>query len=187
MRFDWNTFQIVQQLLFVTKVGAPLCPEIWRFLSVWESSESRIGLVPTGGLCYWLTTPMWKTLSLDKLRTFISITYVLLIYTTLSRIAIMDEDCHENPDNTVADLLGPTQITLATKAPNPDEALSKEVQRLVPTASILSGLSLGCICVVSDVFGVIGGGQGMLLASSIIYKGYELWVKERKALSDKDS
>ena len=167
-----------------------LCPEIWAkwfwFFGVWEVSNSEIEWVPIGGLCYWLTTPTWQTLSVDRLRTFVSITYVLLTCATLSRMAIMDEDCEENPDNTIADLLGPTQITLATKAPNPDQALSKEVHRLVPAASILSGLALGCISVASDVFGVIGGGQGMLVASNIIYRGYELWLKEQKALSEKD-
>jgi preprotein translocase subunit SecY len=65
--------------------------------------------------------------------------------------------------------------------PNPNEELKREVRRLVPTASILGGLALGCICVTSDVFGVIGGGQGMLVTTNIIYKGYELWLKEQGA------
>ena len=111
--------------------------------------------------------------------------YTFDMRNALTRMAIMDEDCEENPDNTIADLLGPTQITLATKAPNPDQALRKEVHGLVPAASILSGLALGCISVASDMFGVIGGRQGMLVASNIIYRGYELWLKEQKALSEK--
>ena len=64
---------------------------------------------------------------------------------------------------------------------NPDEALKREVRRLDPTASILGALALGYICVTSDVFGVIGGGQGMLVTMNIIYKGYELWLKEQGA------
>jgi len=83
----------------------------------------------------------------------------------------------------IKDLLGPTQIILATMDRNTDEALRIEVRRLVPIASILGGVALGCICVTSDVFGVIGGRPGMLLTTSIIYKGYELWLKEQGAFS----
>jgi len=39
-------------------------------------------------------------------------------------------------------------------------------------------MRLGCICVVSDIVGVIGGGQGMLLATNIIYSYYETGLKE---------
>ena len=178
---------MVHQILFVTQLGTILSPEIWekwfRFLGTWEMDESKYEFGPVTGLCYWLTPPTWRTLLADRLRTFVYITYVLLTCALLSRWAISDEDCEENPENVIADLLGPTQITLAIMGPNPDEALKREVRRLVPTASILGGLALGCICVTSDVFGVIGGGQGMLVTTNIIYKGYELWLKEQGAFS----
>jgi preprotein translocase subunit SecY len=140
--------------------------------------------VPVAGLSYWLSPPTWRTLLTDQFRSFVYITYVLLTCATLSRLAIGDEECEENPDNVTADLLGPTQVTFASiTIPNPDAALKKEIQRLIPAASVLGGLVLGCIFVASDVFGVIGGGQGMLVTTSILYKGYEMWLKERKAFT----
>jgi protein transport protein SEC61 subunit alpha len=178
---------MVHQILFITQLGTIFSPEMWEkwfwFLGTWEMHEVKAEFVPVTGLCYWLTPPTWRTLSADRLRTFVYITYVLLTCALFSRWAISNEDCDENPENVIADLLGPTQITLATLYRNPDEALKREVRRLVPTASILGGLALGCICVTSDVFGVIGGGQGMLVATSIIYKGYELWLKEQGGFS----
>ena len=168
------------------QLAAILVPEIWLkwfwFLSVWEIHESKPELVPVSGFCYWLTPPTWRTLLTDPFRSFIYITSVLLTCALISRLSINNEDCEENPDNVTADLLGPTQVTLATvTASNPDEALRKEVQRLVPAASILGGLIMGCMYVVSDVFGVIGGGQGTLIITSILYGGYEMWLKEAKA------
>jgi len=48
---------------------------------------------------------------------------------------------------------------------------------------ILGSLVLGCIYIASDVFGVIESGQGMLVTTSILYKSYEMWLKEWHALS----
>jgi preprotein translocase subunit SecY len=176
----------VHQILFVTQLGTILSPEIWGkwgwFFGVWEMHESHAELVPVTGLCYWLTPPTWRTLSADRPRTFVYITYVPLTFALFSRWAVSGEDCDENPENVIADLLGPTQITLATNG-NRDENLRTEVWWLVPSASIFGGLTLGCVCITIDVFGVIGGGQEMLIATSVIYKGYELWLKEHVAFS----
>lgn len=105
---------------------------------------------------------------------------MLSVCAFLSRWSIRDEDCEENPEKLIQDLLGPTHLTMAgVKGEDSDEALKKEVKRLVPVASILGGLVLGIICVVSEILGVIGGTQGMLIATSIMYSVYESWLKEQ--------
>jgi protein transport protein SEC61 subunit alpha len=71
------------------------------------------------------------------------------------------------------------KVTMAGQKGDTDLALRKELNRVVPVASILGGLVLGFICIVTDILGVIGGGQGMLLATNIIYGYYELGMKER--------
>ena len=48
---------------------------------------------------------------------------MLLTFALFSRWAISGEDCDENPENVIADLLGPTQIILG----NPDKTLRTEV------------------------------------------------------------
>jgi len=106
---------------------------------------------------------------------------MLSVCAILSRWSIRDEDCEENPEKLIQDLLGPTHLTMAgVKGEDSDEALKKEVKRLVPVASTLGGLVLGIICVVSEVLGVIGGAQGMLIATSIMYSAYEAWLKEQR-------
>jgi len=105
---------------------------------------------------------------------------MLSVCAFLSHWSLRDEDCDENPEKLIQDLLGPTHITMAgVKGEDSDEALKKEVKRLVPVASTLGGLVLGTICVVSEILGVIGGAQGMLIATSIMYSVSESWLKER--------
>lgn len=70
------------------------------------------------------------------------------------------------------------ELTMAGQKEDSDLALRQELERVVPVAAILGGLTLGCICIVSDIVGVIGGGQGMLLATNIIYSYYETGLKE---------
>ena len=60
-----------------------------------------------------------------------------------------------------------------------DDALKREVKRLVPVASTLGGMVWGIICVVSEILGVIGGAEGILIATSIMYSAYESWLKEQ--------
>jgi hypothetical protein len=103
--------------------------------------ESQTELVPVTWLCYSLTPPTWRTLSADRLRTFVYITYVLLTFPLFSRWAISGEDCNENPENVIADLLGPTKINPGYNG-EPDETLRTELRRLVSIASILGGWGL---------------------------------------------
>jgi len=105
---------------------------------------------------------------------------MLSVCAFLSRWSIRDEGCEENPQKVIKDLLGPTHLTMAgIREGDPDEALEKEIKRLVPVASTLGGMAWGIICVVSEILGVIGGAQGTLIATSIIYSAYESWLEEQ--------
>jgi protein transport protein SEC61 subunit alpha len=145
-----------------------------------QREESILKFVPISGLTYWLMPPTLSALSTEPFRVFVYFMYILCMCAFLSYKSIRGKDCRENPGNLIEDLLGPTHLTMAgIKQGDSDEALKKEVSRLVPVATILGGLILGMICVVSDMLGVIGGTPGMLISTSIFYNCYELWLKER--------
>jgi preprotein translocase subunit SecY len=90
----------------------------------------------------------------------------------------MKNSDNDNSDTLIEDLLGATHLTMSGVKEDSDLALKKEVGRLVSAATILGGLSLGMICVFSDVVGVIGGAHGILVLSSILYSLSEQWKKE---------
>lgn len=150
------------------------------YLGIFEQHDSKLELIPISGLCYWLTPPTLNTLTFDPFRVFVYIIYMLTACAFLSRISIRFESCEENPQRVIDDLLGPTHLTMAgVREGDSDEALKQEVNKLIPVAAILGGIALGVICVVSDILGVIGGAQGMLVATSIIYSAYDSWLTEQ--------
>ncbi|MFZ8830308.1 MAG: preprotein translocase subunit SecY [Candidatus Aenigmatarchaeota archaeon] len=52
------------------------------------------------------------------------------------------------------------------------------LNKYIPSLSVLGGVFIGVLAVIGDLFGVVGGGTGLLLASMIIYNYYELIKNE---------
>lgn len=53
------------------------------------------------------------------------------------------------------------------------------VRRYIPTAAAFGGLCIGGLSVMADFLGAIGSGTGILLAVTIIYQYFEIFVKEQ--------
>uniref|UniRef100_A0A672MGY7 Uncharacterized protein n=1 Tax=Sinocyclocheilus grahami TaxID=75366 RepID=A0A672MGY7_SINGR len=51
--------------------------------------------------------------------------------------------------------------------------------RYIPTAAAFGGLCIGGLSVMADFLGAIGSGTGILLAVTIIYQYFEIFVKEQ--------
>lgn len=51
--------------------------------------------------------------------------------------------------------------------------------RYIPTAAAFGGLCIGALSVLADFLGAIGSGTGILLAVTIIYQYFEIFVKEQ--------
>ena len=51
--------------------------------------------------------------------------------------------------------------------------------RYIPTAAAFGGLCIGALSVLADFMGAIGSGTGILLAVTIIYQYFEIFVKEQ--------
>lgn len=60
-----------------------------------------------------------------------------------------------------------------------DSSLEKELNRYIPTAATFGGLCIGALSVLADFMGAIGSGTGILLAVTIIYQYFEIFVKEQ--------
>jgi protein transport protein SEC61 subunit alpha len=170
-------------LFFVSQLGYVAFPEFslkwFRYLGQWKQHQFKPDLIPIGGICYWLSPPTPRTISSDPIQAIIYVVFMLFSCTLFSRLSISDPSCEENPDKLTRDLLGPTHLTLAEGCENSDEALKNEIARLVPIAATLGGLTLGSVCVIGDILGTFGGGQGMLVMTSIMYRNYESWLKDR--------
>lgn len=51
--------------------------------------------------------------------------------------------------------------------------------RYIPTAAAFGGLCIGGLSVMADLLGAIGSGTGILLAVTIIYQYFEIFLKEQ--------
>merc|ERR1712186_202942 len=63
-----------------------------------------------------------------------------------------------------------------------DSSLAKELNRYIPTAAAFGGMCIGALTVVADFMGAIGSGTGILLAVTIIYQYFEIFVKEQSEM-----
>ena len=60
-----------------------------------------------------------------------------------------------------------------------DANMVKRLNRYIPTAAAFGGLCIGALSVLADFLGAIGSGTGILLAVTIIYQYFEIFVKEQ--------
>jgi len=58
------------------------------------------------------------------------------------------------------------------------ESLVRVLNRYIPTAAAFGGMCIGALTVVADFLGAVGSGTGILLAVTIIYQYFEMFVKE---------
>ncbi|KII73959.1 Protein transport protein Sec61 subunit alpha [Thelohanellus kitauei] len=63
-----------------------------------------------------------------------------------------------------------------------ETSMIHELNRYIPTAAALGGLLIGALSVFADFIGAIGSGTGILLAVTIIYQYFEIFVKEQAEL-----
>lgn len=60
-----------------------------------------------------------------------------------------------------------------------ETSMIHELNRYIPTAAAFGGLCIGALSVIADFMGAIGSGTGILLAVTIIYQYFEIFVKEQ--------
>ena len=63
-----------------------------------------------------------------------------------------------------------------------EKSLIHELNRYIPTAAAFGGLCIGALSVLADFLGAIGSGTGILLAVTIIYQYFEIFVKEQNEM-----
>ncbi|GMS98572.1 hypothetical protein PENTCL1PPCAC_20747, partial [Pristionchus entomophagus] len=66
-----------------------------------------------------------------------------------------------------------------------EKSMIHELNRYTPTAAAFGGLCIGALSVTADflcLFGAIGSGTGILLAVTISYQYFEIFVKEQQEM-----
>lgn len=129
---------------------------------------------PIGGLCYYLSPP--ETLSHileDPIHAILYIAFMLGSCAFFSKTWI---DVSGSSAKDVAKQLREQNMIMRGHR---ETSMIHELNRYIPTAAAFGGLCIGALSVLADFLGAIGSGTGILLAVTIIYQYFEIFIREQ--------
>jgi len=147
-------------------------------LGVWDASEGGPGRsYPTGGLCYYLSPPeSWKGVIADPMH---AVLYVVFMLGSCAFFSMTWIDVSGSSAKDVSKQLKEQGMVMRGFR---DSSMIHELNRYIPTAAWFGGMCIGALSVMADALGAIGSGTGILLAVTIIYQYFEIFVKEQQEL-----
>uniref|UniRef100_A0A8C6B218 Translocon Sec61/SecY plug domain-containing protein n=1 Tax=Monodon monoceros TaxID=40151 RepID=A0A8C6B218_MONMO len=129
---------------------------------------------PVGGLCYYLSPPeSMGAIFEDPVHVVVYSIFMLGSCAFLSKMWVV-VSCSSAKD--VAEQLKEQQIVMRGHR---DTSVVHELNRCIPIAAAFGNLCIGALSVLADFLGAIGSGTGILLAITIIYQYFEVFVKEQ--------
>ena len=117
--------------------------------------------------------PNLAALLADPIHTIFYLTFILSTCAFFSKTWI---DVSGSSAKDVAKQLKDQQMVMKGHR---EKSLVRQLNRYIPTAAAFGGLCIGALSVTADFLGAIGSGTGILLAVTIIYQYFEIFVKEQ--------
>jgi len=166
---------LVSNLYFFSQVLYKRFPNnlFVNLLGIWQSIEGSSQSIPVGGLAYYVSPP--TSLSDIRADPFHAVFYLAFI---LTACALFSKTWIEVSGSSAKDVAKQLQEQQMVMKGHRDTSMYKELNRYIPTAAAFGGLCIGFLTVCADFLGAIGSGTGILLAVTIIYQYFEIFVKE---------
>jgi len=169
---------LVSNLYFVSQLLYRRFPTniLVHILGRWRDTEGGGGQsLPIGGLVYYLSPPSSiSEIATDPLHAIIYIIFILTACALFSRTWI---EVSGQSSRDVAKQLKEQQMVISGHR---EQNTTKFLDKYIPTAAAFGGLCIGALSVTADFMGAIGSGTGILLAVTIIYQYFEIFVKEQQ-------
>merc|ERR1719247_1239998 len=151
-----------------------------NLLGVWADSGSGgpgRASYPVGGLCYYMSPPeSLGHIGEDPIHACIYICFMLGSCAFFSKTWI---EVSGSSAKDVAKQLKEQQMVMRGHR---ETSMIHELNRYIPTAAAFGGLCIGALSVLADFMGAIGSGTGILLAVTIIYQYFEIFVREQSEM-----
>jgi len=148
-----------------------------NLFGVWKEADNPMApgqSYPVGGLAYYIAPPTSLASAFaDPLHAFTYITFIL------TSCALFSKTWIEVSGTSARDVARQMQEQQMSMRGFRDKSLVKELNRYIPTAAAFGGLCIGALSVIADFMGAIGSGTGILLAVTIIYSYFEMFMKEQ--------
>jgi len=146
-----------------------------NLLGVWSEADARS--YPIGGLCYYLSPPASFAHMLED-----PVHAVLYIVFMLGSCAFFSKTWIEVSGSSAKDVAKQLKEQQMVMRGHREKSMIHELNRYIPTAAAFGGLCIGALSVLADFMGAIGSGTGILLAVTIIYQYFEIFVKEQSEM-----
>jgi len=175
-----SNLYVISQMLAVKFSGNFLV----NLLGVWAdvSGGGPARAYPVGGLCYYLPPPEdIQRIVEDPIHAMLYIFFMLGSCAFFSKTWI---DVSGSSAKDVAKQLKEQQMIMQGHR---DKSMINLLNRYIPTAAAFGGLCIGALSVLADFLGAIGSGTGILLAVTIIYQYFEIFVKEQSEMGSMGS
>jgi len=167
-----SNFYFFSQLLYKRYYDNPFV----NLLGSWQET-SQGGSAPVGGLAYYISPPVsMSDMVSDPFR---ALFYIAFVLTTCALFSKTWPEVSGTSAKDVARQLREQGMVMPGYRDDP-KTLEKELNRYIPTAAAFGGLCIGALSVTADFLGAIGSGTGILLAVTIIYQYFEIFVKEQQ-------
>ncbi|XP_068702642.1 protein transport protein Sec61 subunit alpha [Montipora capricornis] len=147
-------------------------------LGTWEEAGGGPARsYPTGGLCYYMSPP--ETVGHIIEDPVHAVMYIIFMLGSCAFFSKTWIDVSGSSAKDVAKQLKEQQMVMRGHR---DKSMVHELNRYIPTAAAFGGLCIGALSVLADFMGAIGSGTGILLAVTIIYQYFEIFVKEQSEM-----
>lgn len=158
------------QLLYKRYNTNPLVQLLGRWQEVDASGQSR----PIGGLAYYVSPPKsFSEIMYDPVHAMIYFAFILSACALFSKTWI--EVSGSSPKDVSRQLKDQDMIVKGYR----EKSTITVLNRYIPIAAAFGGMCIGALTAVADFMGAIGSGTGILLAVTIIFQYYEMFVKEQ--------
>jgi len=148
-----------------------------NLLGQWSDASGGYRSYPTGGLCYYLSPPESLMSVLDD-----PIHCLAYIVFMLGSCAFFSKTWIEVSGSSAKDVAKQLREQQMVMRGHREKSMIHELNRYIPTAAAFGGLCIGALSVMADFIGAIGSGTGILLAVTIIYQYFEIFVKEQQEM-----
>jgi len=168
---------LVSNLYFLSQLLYKRYPlnVVVNLLGAWQDYGGHGQSIPVGGLAYYISPPHTTAdILADPFRTLFYITFVL------TACALFSKTWPEVSGSSAKDVAKQLKEQQMVMVGHRESSLEKELNRYIPTAAAFGGLCIGALSVTADFMGAIGSGTGILLAVTIIYQYFEIFVKEQQ-------
>jgi protein transport protein SEC61 subunit alpha len=130
--------------------------------------------IPVGGLAYYVSPPTsLAEIIYDPFHAVFYFAFILTACALFSKTWI--EVSGSSPKDVAKQLRDQEMIIKGFR----EKSVITVLNRYIPIAAAFGGMCIGALTVVADFMGAIGSGTGILLAVTIIFQYFEMFVKEQ--------